>query len=499
MIRRWIGVGTAAAGALALAGCTVGPNYKPPALAVPPAFTGAQPAAGAAVDSATWWRAFGDPVLDGLVARALVGSPDMATAASRVRQARVQEIAARAAGLPSVDASATTSHVEFSKNAGFSSLARTFSGGGSGGGGTGGTSGVALPGTGITTFAIGFDASWEVDLFGGVRRQREAAAARTQAAEWTRSDAAVTLAAEVAQAYFALRLDQAQGAVIAGEIARQRRALEIAGHVAEVGLVPAVDVTRQRAQLTSTEARAEPVRADADVRIHALGLLIGDAPDTLRAELTAPVAAAAALPVVPAGLPSDLLRRRPDVRAAERRLAAANADIGVATADLFPRLSLTGIAQLISTSLASLIERDSLQLTGTAGVSVPIVDFGRRRAGVESRREDREQAWLSYQATVLGSLRDVEDALSRLDAERRRNAALIRAVADADASARAIAAQYRTGFVAEDSLLNAQVDVLVAREQLAGSDATLRQTTAMLFKAVGGGWSDMPLPPRPER
>ena len=498
MTKRWI----IAASALALAGCTVGPNYRPPELAVPPAFTGAQPqteAATGTVDPATWWRAFGDPVLDGLVDRALVGNPDMATAASRVRQARLQEIAARAAGLPSVSANAQASHIEFSRNAGFSSLARAFSGG-TDGTGTGTTGGVALPGSGITTFASGFDASWEVDLFGGVRRSREAAAARTEAAEWTRADAAVTLAAEVAQAYFALRLDQAQAKVIEDEIERQRRALAIAGHVAQVGLVPSVDVTRQRARLTGTEARLEPVRADAAVRIHALGLLLGEAPPAFEAELVASAGASAALPVVPAGLPSDLLRRRPDIRAAERRLGAATADVGVAVSDLYPRFSLTGVAQLVSTGLASLIERDSLQLVGTSGATLPVLDFGRRKAQVEMRREDREQAYLAYRTTVLGALRDVEDALARMDAEKRRHAALERAVADAEASAKAVEAQYRTGFVAQDSLLNAEVEVLSAREQLATSDAQLRQLTATLFKAVGGGWSNkMPLASRPDR
>ncbi len=230
-----------------------------------------------------------------------------------------------------------------------------------------------------------------------------------------------------------------------------------------------------------------------------MGLLLGDAPESLGAELSAP-AALASLPAVPAGLPSELLRRRPDVLAAERRLAAANADIGVAVADLYPRISLTGVAQLISTSLASLLERDSLQATGSAGAKVPLLDFGRRRAQVESRREDREQAYVAYQATVLGALRDVEDALARLDAERRRIAALQQAVADAQASARAVEARYRTGFVAQDSLLNAEVDVLAAREQLATSEAQLRQLTAALFKAMGGGWSaDMALLERPAR
>ena len=484
----------AVAGVLALAGCTVGPNYQPPEIAVPASFAGAQRASGADVDAATWWRGFGDPLLDSLVARALAGNPDMAIAASRVRQARLAEIAARSAGLPVVGANANASHVEFSRNAGFASLARNFSGAGNNGGTPAG--GLALPGTGITTFASGFDASWEIDLFGGVRRQREGAAARADAAEWTRADAAITLAAEVAQAYFALRLAQAQSAVIAGEIARQRRSLEIAAHVAQVGLTPPIDITRQRARLRATEARAEPVRADADVRVHALGLLIGEAPEALRAELTRPEAPTSMLPIVPAGLPSDLLRRRPDVRAAERRLAAANADIGVAVADLYPRFSLTGIVQLVSTSLASLVARDSLQLTGTGSASVPIIDFGRRRAAVESRREDREQARLAYQAAVLGSLRDVEDALSRLQGERGRHMALKRALDDAEASAVAVAARYRTGFVAEDSLLDAQVDVLSLREQVAASDAQLRQITAVLFKAMGGGWSAEPLPPR---
>lgn len=492
-----------------LVGCTVGPDYRPPEAAVPAAFAEPQAAAnGVETDPATWWRAFGDPKLDDLVARALAGNPDMAVAASRVRQARLQEIAARAAGLPQVNADAQVNHVEFSKNAGFSSLARLFSGGSGGGSGAGGSAGgsgssstgVALPGSGITTYALGFDASWELDIFGGVRRQVEGAKARTEAAEWSRRDAAVTLAAEVAQAYFALRLDQQQQAIIADEILRQRRALGIAGNTAAVGLVPAIDVTRQRGQLTSTEARLEPIRADVRVRSHALAILLGVEPEALVAELSQPGVALGAPPVVPAGLPSDLLRRRPDVRAAERNLAAATADIGVAVADLYPHFSLTGMEQLISTALGNLFSGDSLQLTGSGSAMFPLVDWGRRRAAVESRREDREQAYLRYRQTVLAALRDVEDPLAQIDAERRRHAALGRAVADAEASARSIEAQYRAGFVAQDSLLNAETNVLSAREQLATSDAQLRQMTAALFKAIGGGWStDMPLPERPAR
>jgi hypothetical protein len=275
--------------ALLATACTVGPNYHPPETAVPPVFAGPQaaPAPGATIDPAHWWSAFGDPVLDGLVTRALKDNPDITIAASRVRQARLQEIAAGAVGKPTVNASGNVSHVEFSKNAGFASLAKLFSGGGAGSSGS--TGGVALPGSGITTYALGFDASWELDLFGGGRRGVEAASARTTAATWSQRDAAVTLAAEVAQDYFALRLDQDQLAIGEQELTRQRRTQEITAHIAQVGLSPQVDVARERGTLTALEARLEPVRADAQVRLHALGILLGAQPESLIDELQRPL------------------------------------------------------------------------------------------------------------------------------------------------------------------------------------------------------------------
>lgn len=475
--------------ASSLAACTVGPNYRPPEQSVPAAFTEPQPPASAAgVDPATWWRAFNDPLLDRLVAAALADNPDVAVATSRIRQARLNEISARAVGRPTVNASANATRVEFSKNAGFASLARQFSGGGTGTGTGGSSGGVALPGSGITTFALGFDASWELDLFGGGRRQVEAARARTASATFSRADVAVSLAAEVAQAYFALRLDQAQERVITEELVGQRRQLQIADNNARVGLVPNVDTTRQRQQITATEARLEPIRADMRVRSHALALLTGREPGAWP-ELAAPAALGPA-PVVPAGLPSDLLRRRPDIRAAERDLAAATADIGVAVADLYPRFSLTGVAQLISTGLASLFETDSFQGTGSGAVSFPLFDAGRRRATVDIRREQREEAYQRYRGIVLAALRDVEDPLAQIDAERRRNAALTRAIADAQATLRSTEAQYRAGLVEQTPVLDAQTALLQARENKAGSDAQLAQQTAALFKALGGGWSE---------
>ena len=473
---------------LAMTACTVGPNYTRPDPTVPATFAGAQDALppGQAIDPARWWEAFGDPVLTGLIDRALKDNPDMAAAASRVRQARLGEIQARAQYKPMVNADANATDVKFSKNAGFSSLARAFSGGG------GSTGGVALPGDSIRTFAVGFDASWELDVFGGGRRSVEGALARTEAAEWNRRDAAVMLAAEVADAYFALRLDLEQVAVLNSEIERQGRALQIAGNIAKVGLVPGIDVTRQNGDITATRARIEPLKADLEVRKHALGVLLGQNPESLLGELSGPLPTLAATPTIPAGLPSDLLRRRPDIRAAERNLASSTADIGVAIADLYPKFSLTGVAQLISTSLGSLFAGDSLQLTGSGAASFPLFDWGRRKATVNVRKEQREQAYQAYRGAVLHGLRDVEDALTRIEAERRRNTLLRQALSDADRTAAADQARYQSGLVAQDTVINTQVDVLRARENLAASDAQLRQLSVALFKAIGGGWSATP-------
>jgi len=481
--------------AVLAAGCTVGPNYHAPTMAVPAAYEGAPPA-GASIDPATWWTAFSDPQLNQLIEQALSGNPDINIAASRVREARLAEIAAEAQGKPTLDATAGANHIHFSKNAGLASIAQQFAGGagsgsGSGSGSSGG--GLALPGDGITTYSAGFDANWEIDLFGGARRGVEAAKARTEAAVWNRRDAAVMLAAEVADAYFALRLDQQQVAILDDEIANQRRALRIAAHVAKVGLAPHIDVTRQNASITSLQAAREPILADVKVRAHALALLLGKPPEALTEQLESSRGSLGAAPIVPPGLPSDLLRRRPDIRAAERQLAAATADIGVAVADLYPKFSLTGVAELISSSLANLLTANSFQGTASGAVNFPLLDWGRRKATVGMRREDREQAYLTYQKTVLAALRDVEDPLAQIDAERRRNATLRRALADSEASEHAIEARYRTGFVAQDSLLNAQTDVLKAREQVATSDAQLRQETAALFKALGGGWQETPV------
>ncbi len=478
---------------LLVSGCTVGPNYHAPQTEVPPAFAEPPPPPGQSVDLARWWNAFGDAELDKLVTAALAQNLDVQQAASRVRQTRAAIVQARARLLPEVDAMGNVTNVHFSKNAGLSSLESLF-GGGSGSNAASGSSGsaqkggIAPPGSGITTYAIGFDASWELDLFGGGRRGVEAARARTEAAIWQARDTQVTLAAEVADAYLTLRMQQQREAVLREEVARQQRALQLMIHTAQAGLVPQGDYIRQRSTLAAAEAGIEPVVAEEHIQMHALGLLTGRPPESLIAELQTPAAASPLPPAVPPGLPSDLLRRRPDVRAAERNLAAATADIGVAVADLYPHFSLTGVAELISTALGNLFSPRSFQSTVTGQGLFPVLDFGRRRAEVNVRKEQREQAYLDYQKVVLGALKDVEDALSRVDTERKSNDELRRGVADSNRALAAVDARYRAGLVDLSAVLQAQQSVLSARDMLAQSDGALRQNLVSLYKALGGGW-----------
>lgn len=477
--------------ALMLGGCMVGPNYRAPETATPAHYGEVAPdqanLPGGSVDG--WWRVYQDPELDRLVDSALAANLDVKTAAARIAAARAQERIARAALFPSANADGQVQSQRFSKNAGLSSLAGAFGGGASGGQPGGG---IALPGGFVTTYSAGFDASWELDFFGGARRGVQSARARTEAALWNGRDAQVSLVAELVDDYFQVRLAQAREAVARAEVDRQTRNLGIVEKSTKVGLVPEGDTIRQRAQLAVAQASIEPIVAEGKSEMHAIAVLLARTPDSLILELSQPGAMLPTPPMVPPGLPSDLLRRRPDIRAAERNLAAATADIGVATADLYPRISLTGVANLISTSLASLFSADSAQVTGAAKATFPILDFGRRKGVVAQRKAAADEAYYDYQRTVLEAFKDVEDALVRIRAEQQRNAQLRSGVADAERGLAAVDARYTTGLVDLTAVLDAQQSVLQDRDQLAQSDAQLRRGLVSLYKALGGGWEGMP-------
>ena len=465
-----------------LAACTVGPDYRPPDVAVPAQFAGTEAAAQTDVALARWWAGFDDPTLDDLVARALHDNLDLQSAASRIRAARQQEIVAGAAAWPSLSANAQVTHTRLSGNSigGLAGLA---------GGATGGAnaSPLGLPGFDFNTYQLGFDASWELDLFGRTRRAVEAARDSTTASVWNARDTRVSLAAEVADTYLALRAAQRRLAINRRDLARQQDLLAQIRTRAASGLATGLDVRQQETAVAATASGLPPLSAEVGVRLHALGVLLGAPPETLLTALG--VAAPPRPPAIPVGLPADLLRRRPDIRAAERQLAAATADIGVAVADYYPDLTLTASPALVSTALSNLLTWGSRNLSVGPGASWNIFDGGKVKANVAIATEQQRQALLAYRKTVLTALQDVEDALTRCASDRTRQQDLARQTDSARAAAELSRAQYRAGLVPLSTVLTTEAALLSAEDTAAQNDAATAQDVVALYKALGGGWS----------
>jgi multidrug efflux system outer membrane protein len=254
-------------------------------------------------------------------------------------------------------------------------------------------------------------------------------------------------------------------------------------------LVSGQDLAQQRSEQAAAAAAVPLLAAQAKAEIHALGVLIGATPNAVAAEL-ASAGAIPAPPVVPAGLPSDLLRRRPDIRAAERELAAATADFGVAVADLYPRISLTAAPALVSTALGSLLEWGSRSFSAGAALDWPLFDGGRRRANVEVRTARQEQAMIAYRKTVLTALREVEDALGRIDGGRRQLGDLRQAQDDAQRAEQLAEARFRGGLVTYSDVLQARARRLALGGQIIEAEGALARDTVALAKALGGGWPE---------
>ena len=469
--------------ALLLTGCTtVGPDYREPQVAVPGSYLEPSDSGTAQLDR--WWQGFGDALLTALVDRALRQNLDIEMATARIRESRALERVAGAGASPQVAADASVTRQRISENA------IPIPPGSGGGGGAG----FALPGEDFTTWRAGFDASWELDLFGRNRREREAAAARTGASIWNRRDAEVAVAAEVARAYLRLRTLQDRIANAEAELARQQRFEQLVGARARGGLVTGQGLEQQRSERSAAAAAIPALQAQAKAEIHVIGVLVGQAPGALAGQLAAPRAGLApSPPSVPAGLPSDLLRRRPDIRAAERDLAAATADIGVAVADLYPRISLTAAPALVSTALGSLLEWGSRSFAAGAALDWPFFDGGRRRANVEVQGARQEQAMIAYRKAVLTALQDVEDALGRVDGGRRQLAELEQAQATAARAEDIARTRYRGGLVTLSDVLQAQHRRLSLEEQVIETRGALARDTVALVKALGGGWSEEPM------
>jgi multidrug efflux system outer membrane protein len=481
--------------AASLAACKVGPNFKPPQEPVPDQYAGVkalpEPAPQPSTDSAApsfWWREFHDPELDELIDTAQRGNLDLKGAYLRIVEARIQVQAARAQGLPSLDASAAYTREQLGiagilKSQGFD----TATGPAASPAAQGLIASLEKP---FNIYQLGFDASWEIDLFGKVRRSVEAANAQSVAAVESRNDLLVSLEAEVAQTYFQLRASQTLRQITLDEIAAQREIADLTQNRYEHGLAGEPDVDAARAQLTSLQAQLPPYEQTIAASRHALAVLIGETPESLDARFgdhgeLPPLPAS-----VPVGVPSVLARRRPDIRNSEAVLHAATAEIGVSIAGLYPDVSLAGSYGLRNVSTGYLFDWSSHFYSFGPTVSLPIFQGGALIASVRLSRAQAAEAALSYRKTVLNALQEVEDGLSALDEDARRIAALQQTVG---ADQRAVEVQldaYGHGVISYITVLTLQLQVIQARQQLA--EAMLAQSTDLvkLYKALGGGWQD---------
>lgn len=478
------------AAVVGLQGCTVGPPYEHPALHTPTQYQElhpdrvssplSQPTASTA-DLTRWWSQFHDAQLDALVQQALRSNLDLRAARVRVREAREQEIIARSAYFPSVALSGSAAHVWLNSNP----LAGIGGGPSSGGNNSFSTN----------LYALGFDARWEPDLFGGTRRSVEAARASGEATDWQLADTQVSLTAEVARDYVALRALQTRMAILKDSIGHQQEQLTIADARARFGFVTELDVNQQRTQLEATKAQLPSLQAEESAQIHALAVLLGREPEELSEELRR----AGPLPMVPAnlpvGLPGDLLRRRPDIRAAERRLAAANAQIGVAVSKLYPSVNLLALPTMASSMPGDLFSSNGLGYIAAGMINWPIFEGSQLRANVRIKKEQREESYLQYQKAVLAALQETEDDLGRYSAEQRRLESLRQSRAAAASSLHIAEEQYRAGLVTFINVLDAQAALLTAQDDVAQSEQALAEDWVALYKALGGGWTPEPSAP----
>jgi len=475
---------------LGLGGCMVGPNYQAPRLAAPPAF-GEQAAAQATsdkVDLSRWWKQLGDPTLDSLIDRALAQNLDVKTAASRLREARAQITVARAGLFPTASASAIAARRDAQSGSSGTPPTGT-AGGAAGAAASTAAAGLSLP-KHLEVYSIGVDADWEVDIFGGARRGIESAEAQAEAAHWQARDAEVALSAEVAKAYMTLRLAQARRAEADADVARLNDLFSLIAARRKAGVVTELDVNQQRQALQARQAQIPQLDQQARGAIHALSVLLAQPPMALQDEL-APARPLPATPVtLPVGLPSELLERRPDVRVAERNLASATADIGVATAALYPKLDLLGLASFAGTDFSSLLSRRNFSTIGVADGSWTLFDAGRARAAVKAKREAATQADLAYRKALLTALQEVEDALSSRTSDTRQQALLAADLKTAQDSAALADARYKAGLTPFIDVLQAQGAVTQANDELLSAQAAVVGDAVTLFTALGGGWSN---------
>jgi multidrug efflux system outer membrane protein len=475
---------------VALAGCTVGPDFRRPHVEVPTAWKGvgtsapALPVTAEERELARWWTLFQDRTLNLLVERAVESNLDLKLAEARIREARA------------------------AKGTASSSLGPTASGGGSfrrsrssastpGGDAVMGFQGGKAKEVVTDQYEIGFDAGWEMDVLGGVRRGLEAAQADLEATVEGRRDVLVTLTAEVAGNYVELRALQQRTAIAQESLKAQQRTADLTRQRFEAGLASFLDVANARALVATTAGQIPLLEASARQRIHAIGLLLGRDPAALAEELSTATEIPEPPSVVALGVPSDLLRRRPDIRRAEMELHAATARIGVATAELFPKFTISGSIGLQASDLASWFNWVKRLWSFGPSVKWRLFEMGRIRSEIARMEALQEQSLIAYKHTVLRALKEVEDALVAAAKEEEHREALAEAVM-ANRKAVEIATKlYTEGQTDFLNVLQAQRSLYASQDELVQSLRTSSISVIALYKALGGGWegeTEEPLP-----
>jgi multidrug efflux system outer membrane protein len=453
----------AAASALTLSACAVGPTYHAP-IEAPVTLAAADPAVSNQAATATWWKAFGDPELDSLVDRALASNLDVRIAVARVKQARALFRDSELDRLPRV----TTS-------AGYTRAKQQVVGAG--------PDRVTLE-----QADVGFDAAWEIDLFGRVGHQVASARAEADAAQADLRDAQVTITAEVARAYFQLRGAQARRAVAEENAHTQADTVRLTKVRYDIGPGDPVDVESASARLNATEAVIPALRAAEAQAAYRLAVLLGQRPGVLDAELQAKTAATA--PQGPTALPigeaSTFLRRRPDVQAAERRLAAQTARTGVATADLFPRVSITGFVGFLSGDVSSLFNSGGQAWSVSPAVSWPGLDFGGAHARLRAQQARGDESLALYDQTVLRAVEDLQNSLTAYRERQAQVFSLSKQVAASRRAADLAHIRYKEGRIDFLRVLDAERTRLDAEDGLTQAQTNANIDVVSIYKALGG-------------
>lgn len=466
---RWAWAGLTAL----LSGCMVGPDYVTPRVDTPTQWKEAPLGSADALRLNDWWKTFDDPMLNRLIEEAIRSNLDLQVAENRILQARANRNATIAAGLPSLDARGTAVRRRNYANV-------PTSGGGS-------TGGISVGNQTIDIFQSGFDANWELDFFGGVRRAVESAQANLETEEENRKDVLVTLLGEVARNYIELRASQQLLVVTRDNLKSQEDSLDLTRIRRIAGLTSELEEAQTQALVSDTRAQGPVYETDIKLSLHALALLLGKTPNRISHLLEE----AQPVPASPqpglADLPSELLRRRPDIRKAERQLAAASANIGVATAALYPQINLSSFLGMQNTSLASFTPVGrSWSLAST--LTMPIFNWGRLQSNIKASEAGFEGAFAVYRNTVLRAFREVEDALVAHAQETQRILSLEEAV---NAQKLAVALsweRYRKGLTAYLNVLTAERGLFQAEQELVDSQAKKSAQLVALYKALGGGW-----------